>query len=256
MGFDTMAMSPDGGQIILGDRSGFLYGWTPRQGSDLFAYGQVHVGAVNHVSYSPNGKRILSIGEDGDLMVSSVVVDRLSGDALLLEREGVLSATFMPDSESILVGHLDGTIHIYDADTGIRGREVFHGFAGSVRAMDYSRDGNRVAIVRSGDGLSFWDPVSDSLVSNSDSFVVSPFFSVAFSPSGTNVVAITNGAINLWTAPAPGNILQIACRYLPHINGRPDISTDGLAAEIGIEGLTLPDNCDTYDPPLPPEFQQ
>ena len=33
-------------------------------------------------------------------------------------------------------------------------------------------------------------------------------------------------------------------------------NTERLGAEIGIEGLTLPEDCDTYDPPLPPEFQR
>jgi len=52
-----------------------------------------------------------------------------------------------------------------------------------------------------------------------------------------------------------GNILQIACRYLPRIKGRLDTSIDGLAQELGLTNLTLPEDCDTYVPPLPPEFQ-
>jgi len=53
-----------------------------------------------------------------------------------------------------------------------------------------------------------------------------------------------------------GNLFQIACRKLPYINGKRDLSPAGLGAKIGIDSLPLPADCDTCNPPLPPDMQR
>ena len=78
--------------------------------------------------------------------------------------------------------------------------------------------------------------------------------SVSFSPDGSQIVSGSDdGTIRLWSNLPSGNIIQVACHYLPRVDGRPDISTDGLAAEIGITNLTLPEDCDAFDPLLTTE---
>lgn len=126
-----------------------------------------------------------------------------------------------------------------------------------VTSLAFSPDSSRFALGFSDGTVSFYDSVTGTaLIHNvlvSDDAVRAIDFSA---DSLTLVVDGGDGDIRFVGSPPPGNILQVACRYLPHINGRPDTLTDGLAAEIGIKGLTLPKDCDTYDPPLPPEFKQ
>ena len=127
--------------------------------------------------------------------------------------------------------------------------------------MDVSKDGSRLLSVGTNNLIYIWDVRSRSLLGEPlkghDPRFENRINRAEFSPDSNYILSSgDDGTIRLWGNLPPGNILQVACRYLPHINGRPDTSTEGLAAEIGIEGLTLPDDCDTYDPPLPPEWRQ
>ena len=125
---------------------------------------------------------------------------------------------------------------------------------GPILTVAFSPDGARLLSGGSDHTLRLWDaetgaPVGQPIWGH-DGWV----WSVAFSPDGTRLLSGSDdGTLRLWGNLVKGNIFQAACRRLPLLNGKRDLSVAGLAEEIGIEDLTLPADCESYDPPLPPE---
>ena len=253
----SVAFSPNGSTIVSGSTDGTLRRWDSATGVMQGEALGGHEGWVVSVAFSPDGSRIISGSTDGTLRLWDAASDAAQGKALIGHENEVLSVAFSPDGRRIVSGGNDGTLHLWDAASGSALGEPLRGNEGYVVSVDFSPDGSRI-VSGGGDGtLRLWDATTGAALGAPLRGHKEGVNSVDFSPDGRRIVSGgEDGTLRFWGNLPPGNILQIACRYLPHINGRPDISTDGLAAEIGIEGLTLPDDCDTYDPPLPPEFQQ
>ena len=100
-----------------------------------------HTAAARRAIFSPDGKRILTTGEDGQVIV---------WDFATRERVATVTAhpadmvSYAPDGRSFATGGLDGTIVIWDASTLRRVRSFRHG-TGSITALAHSPDGALLA---------------------------------------------------------------------------------------------------------------
>jgi WD40 repeat protein len=142
-------------------------------------------GWVMRVSYTPDGKHILSAGGDGmrlwDAATGKEVrafAERQGGWALALARDGkrvlctsldrqprlwdletgkevqkfaghineVWGAVLLPEGRQALTGAWDGTLRLWDVETGKQVRP-FDGVQGNVRGLALSPDGTRVAAI-------------------------------------------------------------------------------------------------------------
>ena len=90
-----------------------------------------HTESINSVVFSPDGKTLASGSEDDTLRVWDVRTGEhkmtFSGhDVHTREQkqdrsewaEEVYSVAFSPDGKTLASGHYDGTIHLWDTDTG------------------------------------------------------------------------------------------------------------------------------------------
>lgn len=264
---NTLAISPSGTQFASGSSTGEVriqlmdqesaapdvleYLIPPPPGVDPDRWG-----GVEGLAFDPTRPVLFAGLSDGRVFVLST--NRHDPPVLHPVRldEGVSAIAVAPDGESIVVGGDWGEIRAFRFGTSDSIALETGGQRQRIYSLAFSGDGSRLASVNSGGFVHFWDTVTYSSIGSPVRAHDGAAFTVGFSNDGQHFV--TGGdesVVRLWANFPPGNILQVACRYLPHINGRPDTSTDGLAAEIGIEGLTLPEDCDTYDPPLPPEFR-
>jgi len=101
-----------------------------------------HMGTVDAVAFSPDGRMIVS-GSEADHMVK--VWDVVSGRVLrTFEGSYGRGVAFSPDSRSIAAGDYD-TLKLWDVTSG-RELHAFTGFGGQVEAVAFSPDGRTIAL--------------------------------------------------------------------------------------------------------------
>ncbi len=114
-----------------------------------------HRGWVAGVSFSRDGRRLLTASRDATARIS----DAATGRRLVTFRghkNWVPSAVFSPDEQRVLTASSDGTARIWDARTG-KQLLVLSGHRGRVTRAEFSRDGARVLTCGLDHTARIWD---------------------------------------------------------------------------------------------------
>jgi WD40 repeat protein/serine/threonine protein kinase len=141
-------------------------------------------GAVNGVTFSPDGTRIATVGAP-----STVRVWNARTGAAILELKGhsksVSCVVFSADGKRIATGCHDGTARVWDAQTGGTQLELTGHFKeASVNAVAFSPDGARIATAGNDAKTIIWDAKSGSRLRTIQGHL-SVVTNVAYSPDGT-----------------------------------------------------------------------
>jgi WD40 repeat protein len=139
-----------------------------------------HEDATNSVSFSPDGKRIVS-GSSWDSTVR--VWNLVTGQAILtLANIHCVEVSFSADGSSFAAGESDGTVTIWDSATGRRLLEL-DGHSDVCWSVAYSRDGSQLASSSDDKTVKLWD-VTTGKELNTLKAPSGVIRSIAFSPDG------------------------------------------------------------------------
>lgn len=136
------AFSADGALIATASRDKTVRIWNAVDGS---ARGVLeHADAVNAVAFSPDGRQLVSGGDDG----AAHVFDLASGRELATLRAAdskaeVLDAAFSPDGARIVTGSDDQIVRVWNAAGGAPLAELKR-HLGAIRSVQFSADGARI----------------------------------------------------------------------------------------------------------------
>jgi WD40 repeat protein len=119
--------------------------WDPQAGQKPFSL----KGASRGVAFSPDGKRLVSVGKVGDAQI---------GQELFIFQHGGRSGAFIPDGRG-LASAGGQEFELWDTQTG----EELLSFKGAGDSLAFSPDGHRLAGVGSGGTVEIWDaaPLSE-----------------------------------------------------------------------------------------------
>jgi WD40 repeat protein len=167
-----------------------------------------HSARVSSVVFSPDGRYMLSGGEDNVVILwetaTGAEVRRFTGHIL-----PVAAVAFSADGQTILSGSWDQSVILWDVNTGAQIRQfggiTGGGHRGVVQAVAFNPDGV-TAMSGSVDGLILWNLADGSVVRRfaDDNEVLS----LAFSADGTQVLIGTNGrTVSLWDT-ATGEMIR------------------------------------------------
>jgi WD40 repeat protein len=115
----TATFSPDGQLLATGGTGTHATAqlWAVADGKTVGSVLRGHGGDILSVSFSPDGKRLVTASEDNTARVWSVP-DGIPVATLVAHANEVLTASFSPDSEWIVTASKDNTARIWEAATG------------------------------------------------------------------------------------------------------------------------------------------
>ena len=211
------AFSPDGRFVISGSGDDTLKMWDTETGAELRTLAG-HTNPVLAASFSPDGRFIVSGSSDDTLklwpVLREVEVERdaeISAELRTLAGHagGVNAATLSPDGRFIVSGSEDGTLKLWDAETGAELRTLDGN--NRINAAAFSPDGR---FIISGNGypdctLKLWDAeTGEELRTLGYNHFI---WDLALSPDGRFIVSgSSDDTLKLWDAETGAELRTLA----------------------------------------------
>src|SRR5262245_36683 len=216
---EALAFNPQGSLLVSSSEDKTMKIWDVKRGAllDTIDVSGGGVLGIHAMAFSPDGKSLVTAGPNDSLRVLDtrfwqVEQSLNSRRAKLLffpeENDGTskaLSVVFSPDGAQILSSHEDGTIRLWDKQTGRTIRTIESVGRKAVHAA-FTPDGNAIVCVNHDDNpIRIIDARSGEIIRNISKMNLGKFEhtahdeSLAISPDGkTMTVSAPRGKIGLW----------------------------------------------------------
>ena len=155
-----------------------------------------HSGSVNAVTFSSDGRYIVSGSDDNTVKLWEVSTGR-EIRTFIGHAKPVYSVALSPDDRYALSGSADETIKLWDIQTGKKirtfiGNTTFTGYRGTVYSVVFSPDGKYIASGRQDRTVRLWETSSGKEIRTMTGHA-GMVKSVAFSPDGRHIVLSGSG---------------------------------------------------------------
>ncbi|PAV14667.1 nucleotide-binding-oligomerization-domain like receptor [Pyrrhoderma noxium] len=214
--FFFLLFSPDGTRI-LSDPVRVVCVWEATSGKFIAGplTGDDESDALT-ATYSPDGRYIIVASEDGvirkwDAHTNCLIWER-EIDRKQVDLSRVVSAAFSPDAKSIVFGNNQGTIVVFNVDTGEQVGEPLKGHTESVLCLSFSSNSHYLASGSMDTTINIWDVDRRKVKISTLKKHTKAVTTVNFSPSGNNVVSGSwDGTILVWDAFTGEVVREIEC---------------------------------------------
>lgn len=199
--------SPDHARSRRDDFPGFEYYYLEQLCNHSYLTLIGHTWRVNHVVYSPNGKRLASASSDRTVRVWDAEIGQ---EVLSLKghTDSVSAVAFSPNGQRLASASSDRTVRLWDSVSG-KQLLAIEGHAERVTSVAFSPDGQKLASAGSDRTLRLWDADTgqEVLAINGHADSIS---SVAFSPNGQRVASSSSDrTVKIWNAKTGQEVVTL-----------------------------------------------
>jgi eukaryotic-like serine/threonine-protein kinase len=180
-------------------------------GSPLLMY-RAHQGDVKSVAWSPDGKRIASVGGRTVEVWNAITGENILSPPYSHHVLPLKSVAWSPDGHGIASGGEDQTVHVWDATTGTdRLFSPYKGHTHGVRGLAWSPDGRFIASGGEDQTVHVWSATTGkdlpfSPYRGHTSWVIS----VAWSPDSTRIASASfDKNVSVWDAASSQEIFHL-----------------------------------------------
>ncbi|KAJ3489330.1 hypothetical protein NLG97_g6016 [Lecanicillium saksenae] len=193
----SIAFSPDG-TFACGLLDGTIRIWNPATLDETKILSR-HEGAVYAITFSSDGKKLASIGDDDTLKIWDTFSASELRPELRISHTSLFNRpcqpAFMPDDQSLLVCS-DGKVMRWDLTSGESTQLIDSQDGVEIESFILSPDGTQIATATINDRLELWDLTNGSMIQRP-----STSYSMAYSPDGKMIASASatfDGTIRLW----------------------------------------------------------
>ena len=196
----SACFSPDDKYLVYASSAIVIYDIASKKAIHIF-FG--HGNHINTISFSPDGKYMVSASYDNKINIYDFSVNHFEDDnpikTLLGHSKSVTSASYSPDGRFILSSSWDGSIIIWDAKTGypVSKKECC---SDGVDFACYSPDGKRIAVA-AGDSITIRDANTLEILNTLKDETMWEVGCVNYSPDGFSLVSASgDNVVRIWRA--------------------------------------------------------
>ncbi|MQY27387.1 nSTAND1 domain-containing NTPase [Nocardia aurantia] len=195
-GIQFKRFSSDGHAAVTVDGlGGPLRVWDVASGRPIGRPLNVDIGLLGSVDVSPDGRRIITGGQDRTVRLWDLESGQPIGQPLIGHTNAVSSVAFSPDGRRVVSGSFDATVRLWDTESQQPIGQPLIGHTYIVRRVAFSPDGRRVVSGSSDRTARLWDAESGRQIGPPLTGHTDYVSSVAFSPDGRWVVTGDWGGI-------------------------------------------------------------
>ncbi len=184
----------------------------PRREGLCFMSLKGHKGYVTSCAFSPDGRRLVSAGQDGALKLWQTATGR---EVFLLEghRDVVTSCAFHPSGDMVVSGSADNTLRLWQLDSGkVR---ILKGHFDWVRTCVFSPKGNHILSASRDGAIKLWELETGKEIVTFKSRA-GDISTCIFSPDGKYILVTGDKGGELWEVvkgKLEGHAIEIAGRF-------------------------------------------
>ncbi|EJC98417.1 WD40 repeat-like protein [Fomitiporia mediterranea MF3/22] len=235
-GVQCIAFSPNGERVVSGSTDRTVRIWDVETGKVISGPYKGHDYDVKFVMFSPDGTRVVS-GALGAIRIWDAEGEQANLDKFEGHENIITSVAFSPDGKLVVSGSFDGTVQVWDAESGCTVSGPFKGRSEqseNILSISFSPDGGRVVSGSINGTILVWDVGSGDIVSGPFEGNEDRVESVSFTADGTRVISGSlDGTIRVWDVHS-GQINQDS----PRISSIA-FSPDGVQAVSGFGDGTI-----------------
>jgi WD40 repeat protein/serine/threonine protein kinase len=168
-----------------------------------------HPGAIAALAFSPDGRALISGGNNGTLIRWDLATGKEAQPAFQAHPNGVLGVTFAPDGKTFASCGKDHTVKLWESATG-KALSTLPGHTDQVKCLAFSPDGRLLASGGQEGTVKVWEVAGGTQRhALSTPRETGPVTAVAFSPDGSLLVSASAAPplIELWD-PVTGRRLR------------------------------------------------
>ena len=194
----SMALSPDGATLALGNHVGSITFWDVASGSPLPVEIDAHSDSISDIAYSPDGAYLVSVSADQTLRVWDGETYEQIGDPFIYTDREIADIAFLPDSHQFAAASADGSVTVWSLDATSAVARGLTGHSDAVWDAAFTSAGDFAASA-SGDGtIRIWnlsgDPSFDRLLATD----AGQLYTMAFSPDDALLAAGGQLGLEIW----------------------------------------------------------